>query len=486
MKHSRPMPVLRTVPFSGERKGSAPLTWGQRTTWDDIQHFLPDVKSFFMLRGAIPVPPGLSVEDVLDRTAELVGRHEALRTLFRTESGQPVQEVQAEGELRVTLFETADNPAGNLFELMSEQIARITGASFDHTRELPMRMGVALVQGAPATIVLGLSRLAVDMQSASAVCAELFALLDAAAHGKPEPPRRPARQPLDQAGFERSESGQAVSARSLDHLRRDLEVIPPSMFAAPVPTAGPRYWRGALDSAAVPLALRILAERYRASLSGILFATTTALLNALTGVDRCSVGVVYGNRSGPGLRHAVGSLSETVLTTVPVRPGSFGDHVNAVTLAMMRAYLNARFDTLDSAALVAEVGERRGITFDLNCRFNDMWSWKLTDDGHSAEPAAPEDVRPACARTVFSWQESTDLDKITLFVDVTGTPESIQLQVLADTHRVPKTAIRAFLEGFERVLVELAEHELDLSQLPLSAGIAEFHLGPRANRQDTA
>ena len=486
MKHGRALPAVRTVPFSGDRKGSAPLTWGQRTTWDDIQHFLPDVKPFFMLRGVIPVPPGLSVDDVLDRTAELLGRHEALRTLFRTESGQPVQEVQAQGELQVTLFETADNPVGNLVDLMGEQIARITGASFDHARELPLRMGVGLVQGVPVTVVLGLSRLAVDMQSASAVATELFDLLNAAAHGEPEPPRRPARQPLDQAGFERSESGQAISARSLGLLRRDLEVIPPTMFAAPVPTEGPRYWRGALESSAVPMALRILADRYRASLSGVLFATTTALLNALTGVDRCSVGVVYGNRSGPGLRHAVGSLSETVLTTVPVRPGPFGAHVGAATSAMMRAYLNARFDTLDSAALVAEVGGQRGITFDLNCRFNDMWSWKLSDDDRSPEPIAPGDVRPACAYTVFNWQEPTDLDKITLFVDVTGTPERIQLQVLADTHRVPATAIRAFLEGFERVLVELVEHELDLSRLPRSAGITEFHLGPSADPQGTA
>lgn len=463
----------RKVDFTGARHGVGPLTWGQRRTWDDIQYFYPEIKGFYVMRRAVPVPPGLSLEKVLDGIRAIVERHEALRTHFREGSAGPEQSVLSDGEVQVAVFEIARHPTGDLLDLMSKGIDKACGVIFEHETELPVRFGVALSQNTPILVTLAFSRLTVDMQSAVLASTELFTLFDAAARGEVAQLPEPGRSPLDQVEFERSERGRRLNRRSMANLRRDLEAIEPSMFGAPVPLDGPRYWRGCLDSEAAALAVTALSRRYAASPSALLLAVTTSLLNALTGTEICALGLIYGNRSVLGLKGAVGSLSQTALVCVPVRPGSFGAHAETVSSSMTRSYINACFDTLEAAEIVREVSQRRGVTFDLECRFNDMWSRTLGEDDAKAD-VEPGLIRDARARSAFSWTERTDSDKISFYLDISGTAKRMRLLALADTHRIPPAAIQGFLEAVERVLAALAERDLDLVEIVELADLGRF------------
>jgi hypothetical protein len=487
------------VEFIGERAVTTPLTWGQRTTWDDIQYFLPATKGFFVIDTEVPVPPGLSTDEVLAEIGELLCRHEVLRTLITADGpndphrpedlleawqkGQPIQKVQTSGRLGTAIVELKcpleDLPA----EALAAIVADIIGTWFDHATELPVRAGVLEFGGAPVLAVLGVSHAAADLQGVAVLGAELTNLMTARAEGSPRPPRTPTPQPADLAAFESSDRGRRMNEAALAHIRGQLDVIPPTMFAPPGEAASPRYWRGNLDSRAVPPALNELVARYRVGRSEILLAMTVALLHGLTGATRCTLGLVHGNRSTAELRRAATSLSQTVPTTVNVPDAAFGDLVRNAWSAAYRAYVRGRFDSRAAAALVAEAGARRGIEFDLTCRFNDMWSWRGAEALSEEGGYDPQAVRTACEGTKFAWAEKTDLDKITFFVEIGGDPETVRLGVLADTARIPPDSIRAYLFGFEQALVALAEREMCVAHVIAASGLAEMpHLGPADSR----
>ena len=151
----------------------------------------------------------------------------------------------------------------------------------------------------------------------------------------------------------------------------------------------------------------------------------------------------------------------------------------------MKAYLNGRFNTIAAAELVEEVARERGEDLDLLCRFNDMWSWTLPASsaevsGDHSGRALADRLRVMRQATQFHWYETTDDDKITFFVDVSGTPNTIELRLLADTYRIPRDAIQGFLSVFEGTLIDLVEQDgdgPDLVELGCAAGLDKWQPG---------
>ena len=462
---------LREVAFQGRREATGPIAWGQCTTWDDIHYFLPDTLPFFVLKRMVPVPAGLSLDDVLAELAELVSRHETLRSHYFLEpSGDVTTSVVRSGTLAVTVLDVDSPPSEMAEETLKPLVYEISGTWFDHATELPVRPGVLVYQGIPALVVLGISHVSVDMQAAGMLAAELTDLLSARRAGVPRPAAVEAMQPIDVAAWEHSERGQRKSESALAHRRKQLDVIAPTMFGDPRPGESPRYWRGCLTSTAVPLALRILDERYTGGIPAILLSTDILLLHALTGSDQVTVGLVFGNRTTADTRPVISSLSETVITTFTRGQGTFADLVSRTWSTCMRSYMHGRFDDRAAVALTEQVGRERGVQFDLTCRFNDTWSFGLADKPEGAV-LDPETVRAALPESTFHFPDQTDLDKITFYVDIGGDGQTVRLNLLADTRRVPPASIEAFLRGYEQALVALAERDLCLDHAALASGL---------------
>src|ERR1700730_13568087 len=73
---------MRSIPveFTGERAGEGPLTLGQLNIYNWLSQ-TPD-HVYAILCAELPVPAGLSVDDVPEATALLIARHESLRTTY--------------------------------------------------------------------------------------------------------------------------------------------------------------------------------------------------------------------------------------------------------------------------------------------------------------------------------------------------------------------------------------------------------------------
>lgn len=91
------------------------------------------------------------------------------------------------------------------------------------------------------------------------------------------------------------------------------------------PPGHPRYLCGRLESAAVPLALRVLARRHRTSTSAVLLAATAALARALTGTERHTFALVAAGRTDPAAQYAITSLSQTGWATLDTGVASFAE-----------------------------------------------------------------------------------------------------------------------------------------------------------------
>src|ERR1700683_903342 len=88
--------AVRSVPveFTGDRGGQGPLTVGQLNIYAWVSVAPDDL--YAILRVELPVPSGVSVDEVAGATGALIARHESLRTSYLP-GEQPRQRVAAAG-----------------------------------------------------------------------------------------------------------------------------------------------------------------------------------------------------------------------------------------------------------------------------------------------------------------------------------------------------------------------------------------------------
>ncbi|WP_158587888.1 condensation domain-containing protein [Actinomadura logoneensis] len=392
------------------------------------------------------LPDGISIATILSGLGALVERHESLRTLFRlTDDGTLVQEVVAEGEVDVGFVDLA---ALGPEETVGDWSPFCAEAPHDPATMIPFGARIGMLDGRPVFFQLWMSHLAADFISGRILADELVHLLEG---GLDHPP---GLAPVDVAEEERSPRGRRALARGLEHWRRELAAAPPRMFpAARHKPQTPRYWRGGIRSQALPTALTVLAERYRAGPTHVMLAATAVLLGRHTGVDRCAVRLMAGNRVSPALRHAVGNLAQEVLTVIDLSGDTFGEVVRNTWAASLRVQRNGRFDADDVAALTA------GSDVDLAIAFNDLWT-PVRDPGLPG-PEAP-------LPTTFHWERKRDRATVTFFLEVhedLSDTSVIRLSLLADTAHLPPPTIRAFLFGIERLLLSLVDGDLRLAEI---------------------
>ncbi|MEV6121584.1 condensation domain-containing protein [Streptomyces sp. NPDC052077] len=468
MTHPTPDAVRHLIAFRGDRAATGPATWGQRHIWRDIVAMLPDT-AFFNVAQVTFVPPGVGLPGVLEQLAELVARHESLRTLaVPGTDGALGQRVLAEGSFEADVLElTGAEHGAELRVHFTEAARRLESRGFDNTADVPFRALVGVLDGAPQAVVLCLSHFAADLTGVRLLIAELDALLAALAAGTAPPPRYPAREPLEQAEFENSPAGLRMEEKALRHWSTQLDRAPADNFPRPPgDPEEPRFWRGELVSRAVPEALRAAAARHRSTVPNVLLAATATLLARGEGLDACGLRLVTANRFRPELHHSVGNLAQEVFVAVDVSGDSFADALRSVWSATLGAHRNGQFRPERARALTEEAGVA------VDCLVNDLWSTTRDDDDRPVLGAAA--LAEAARESEFRWADRLEQDEVAFFLetfDVFGDPGLIRVTLLGDTSRMPPARIEGFLRGLERVLLALATGEVAPADFPAVAGI---------------
>jgi hypothetical protein len=438
---TRCAPVL--VKFAGERAGSGPPTYGQRSTLDWFAA-VPDAQSWdAQLNLELDLPPGTPLSSVTAALAALVGRHEGLRTRFEP-SGRthrqlragdlPAQVVTGSGELTVAVYLA---PAA--VSVAAVRLALVRSLRDDPQRSdpaLPLVVALALdADGGVVAGVLACSHLVAD-HTAMVVLGREFAALARDPHAFDG--AAPAHQPLDRAAVEHARPTDAIMRQLAERLTR----MPQCLYARP--RVGPPAGAAAvlLRSFAAAVAVDTIAARAGSTPPAVVLAAVCALLSHRTGYAVCEFPVMAGNRHERSTVDYVGTIAQTTLITVEVGTAGFDELTRRALLATLTANRRGCYDVFRRMRLTDRIERERGVSFNFGPVFN----------SHGAVPApAPDPVG-----TTVTWRPMPPSTPVLRF-DLTRLAGVLELRLYyGDAGRTDRAEATALVLAVERLLLASA------------------------------
>lgn len=425
------------VPFAGEGAGEDELSWGQQDIWGSMRRD----GSWLPIGFARPVPPGTTVDDIVDELRWCVSRYPSMRTRLRFAGGRPRQVVHASGEVAL---EVVDAPPDADPAAVAKGVQdRFQATDHDHATEWPVRMAVVRHRGAPAYQVMVVCHLVVDGFGALVMQEEM--------RTRPGAPGA-ALEPLAQAREQRTPAAARRSEAALRHWERLLRTTPADRYAGSADRRTPRYWEVVRTSPALHLAVGRVAARAGLESSAVLLTGFAMAMSAVTGIAPLLVQLVVGNRFRPGLATTVSPVSQTALCRLDVAGRGFDEALAHTWRSSLAGYKHSYYDPAALEALVRRVAAERPDPAVMRCGFNDRRG--LLRDLPPVDPGA--DVRAALARTTMRVERRQDKPFDPCYLHVLQEPDAIALALCADTHFLGPAQQEAVLRGVEQTIVDAA------------------------------
>jgi len=328
-------------PLPAARDRDLPLSFSQQRLWfiDQFEPFSAayNISFAFRLEGTLAVP---ALERALNTTIE---RHEVLRTRFKPVDGRPVQVIDRERSLQLTIIDLStlsDTPgAGELEQRLKEAGAQ----PFDLSCDLMLRARLFRTDGADHVLCVTMHHIASDGWSLEIFFNELTRLYNAFQHGQTSPLPPLAIQYGDFAVWQR----EILQGR----LRNDREYWQQQLAGAPtlleLPTDYRRpavqAFRGAHEYFHFPKELGLALEGLRQGQGATLFMTLLAafqmLLSRYSGQDEIVVGCPVAGRTRIETEPMIGFFVNTLaLRTNMTGDPTFRELLGRVREVTMAAY----------------------------------------------------------------------------------------------------------------------------------------------------
>ncbi|WP_420126423.1 amino acid adenylation domain-containing protein [Longimicrobium sp.] len=325
------------------REGDLPATFAQERLWfvDALDPGSPVYSIPFSYRLTGRLDP-----DALRRAlAELVRRHEPLRTTLPAVDGVPVQRIAPPpATFDLPVADLRHLPEGERPAEARRLAAEASAHRFDLARGPLFRASLVQVADEEHRLLLNLHHAIGDGWSLGVLLEEFSALYRAFSRGEASPPPEPALQYADYAVWQRERlTGEAVE-RQVEFWRRELEGAPALLE---LPTDRPRppveSHRGALEhlvvSAGLAGGIHALARREGATLFMVLLAALDVVLGRLAGQEDVVIGTPIAGRTRAETDRMVGLfLNSLALRTDLSGDPSFRELLGRVRETTLSAY----------------------------------------------------------------------------------------------------------------------------------------------------
>ncbi|MFE9326301.1 non-ribosomal peptide synthase/polyketide synthase [Nocardia sp. NPDC052278] len=323
------MAATRPALVAGARPDRIPLSPAQQRMW-----FL---NQFDQHSIAYNIPLALRLTGALDiaalrgAVADLIGRHESLRTRYPEVDGAATQVIVPVVQAIPSLYPIDISEAE-----LPERIRELAATTFDVTADIPVRMRLFRIVGrAEFVLAAVLHHIAADGSSLAPFVRDLMlaysARLDESAPGWTPP----AMQYADYALWQRQLLGredepESLSAQQIAFWTRTLDGLPDQLA---LPTDHPRPARQSLRGAKVEFAidarlhsaLVALGRRSGATLFMVVHAAFSALLARLSGSSDIAVGTPIAGRGDAELDDVIGMFVNTLVLRTRVDGGESFD-----------------------------------------------------------------------------------------------------------------------------------------------------------------
>ncbi|HEX6746468.1 MAG TPA: amino acid adenylation domain-containing protein [Longimicrobium sp.] len=325
------------------REGDLPLTFAQERLWfvDALDPGSPAYAIPFSYR----ITGALDAEALRRALAELVRRHEPLRTTLPAVDGVPVQRIApAPADFDLPVADLRHLPESERRAEAGRLAAEASGHRFDLARGPLFRASLVHVADAEHHLLLNLHHVIGDGWTVGVLKEELSALYGAFSRGEPSPLPEPALQYADYAAWQREHLSGAALERQVEFWRRALEGAPALLE---LPTDRPRppmeSHRGGVEHLLVPSGLaaevNALARREGATLFMVLLAALDVVLGRLAGQEDVVVGTPIAGRTRAETDRMVGLfLNSLALRTDLSGDPSFRELLGRVRETTLSAY----------------------------------------------------------------------------------------------------------------------------------------------------
>ncbi|WP_062983906.1 non-ribosomal peptide synthetase [Nocardia anaemiae] len=309
--------ATRPALVAGARPERIPLSPAQQRMW-----FL---NRFDQHSIAYNIPVALRLTGALDITAlqaavaDLIGRHESLRTRYPEMDGAATQMIVPVAQAIPSLYPTDISEAE-----LSERIRELAATTFDVTANIPLRLRLFRIAGrAEFVLAAVLHHIAADGSSLAPFIRDLMLAYSARLNDIAPGWAPPAMQYADYALWQRKLLGdeddpESLSAQQIAYWTRTLHGLPDQLA---LPTDHPRPARQSSRGAKVDFAidarlhgaLVALGRRSGATLFMVVHAAFAALLARLSGGSDIAVGTPIAGRGDAELDDVIGMFVNTLV-----------------------------------------------------------------------------------------------------------------------------------------------------------------------------
>ncbi|HEX2569781.1 MAG TPA: non-ribosomal peptide synthase/polyketide synthase [Polyangia bacterium] len=324
------------------RTGELPLSFAQQRLWF-LDQFEPG-NPFYNVPAAVRLTGRLDVPALARSLAEVVRRHEALRTHFELRDGEPVQVIAPHVDLRLDPIDLTTLPAERR-EARARELAREEALRpFDLGRGPLLRAALLGLGAEEHVLLITLHHIVSDGWSMTVLVRELGALYQAFSSGQPSPlPELPV-QYADYAAWQRQWLQGEALERQLGYWKQHLGGRLPVLD---LPTDHPRppvqTYRGALHafalSPALSQALGQLSRQHGVTLFMTLLGAFQTLLHRYTGQKDLIVGTPIAGRTRAEIEGLIGFFVNTLALRTELDGGlSFRELLARVREVTLGAY----------------------------------------------------------------------------------------------------------------------------------------------------
>jgi len=298
-----------------EAAGREAMSFAQQRIWFMDQ--LSPGGFAYNITGGLRMEGPLDVAALERALAELVRRHEPLRSVFVAVDGRPLQVVQPAGDFSLPVVPLDGVPPG---ERAAAGRARMTEEGrhpFDLARGPLLR--ARLYRFAPEEHVLQLTihHIVADGWSLGVMARELSGLYSASVVGTPEPPA-PTTRYAEMVRRQRERlSGPAYETQATYWRTRFTPPPPVLELPADRPRPAMQTFDGAVERMEISVAqvesLRALGRAHGVTLFMTLLAAFDVLLHRYTGIDDITVGAPIANRTDVATEQLIGLFANTLV-----------------------------------------------------------------------------------------------------------------------------------------------------------------------------
>ncbi|WP_232001195.1 non-ribosomal peptide synthetase, partial [Mycobacterium sp. 1165178.9] len=478
----------RVAPLvAGARAAVVPLSFGQSRLWflDQFQGPSP----MYNIAAALRLDGELDAAALGVALADVVGRHESLRTLFPAVEGVPQQVVVPieRADFGWQVIDASGWPDGQLVEA----IAAVTRHRFDLGAQIPMRACLFRVAGDEHVLVAVVHHIAADGWSLTPLVRDLGVAYAGRCAGHAPGWAPLAVQYADYTLWQREQlgalddSGSRIAAQ-LAYWQDALAGMPERLDLPtdrPYPPVADQ--RGASVAIQWPAELQqrleSVAREHNATSFMVVQAALAVLLSKISASTDVAVGFPIAGRPDPALEELVGFFVNTLVLRVDVTGDpSFADLLSQIRRRSLSAY---EHQDVPFEVLVERLNPTRSMTH--HPLIQVMLAWQNLP-GVSADPAAGlalDNLRvtplPVNSQTARMDLEFSLAERWT----EGGEPAGIGGAVEFRTDVFDADSIIALVGRFERVLMAMtADPTLRLSSVDLLDERERAWLDERANR----